>query len=143
MNNEYMVSLNEVRKPRGRIANKSVTFLKKFVQKHTRKEPENIKVSNEVNEYIWSRSKQKKPKKFTIQLKEDGENVHVFLKEGTQLQEFENKRKAQKAEKKKEEITPEKKDEKSPEQVEAGKKLEEKKRMEEQAQKEAIKRGIE
>lgn len=132
------VSLNDsLRMSRPRFANKAVVNLKKVIQKHTRMKPEFIKISGEVNHWIWARGKQQKPKKMYLTLKKVNDTVHVFLKEGKELAEFEKSVKEEKKAKKEEKPKAEEKklDEKTEaEKAEEKKKLEEKKMKEKAAE---------
>lgn len=131
------VSLNDsLRMSRPRFANKAVVNLKKVIQKHTRMKPEAIKISGEVNRWIWARGKQQKPKKMHLTLKKAEDSVYVFLKEGTDLAAFEKAKKEDKKGKKEEKPkAEEKKEEKTEaEKAEEKKKLEEKKIKEKAAE---------
>lgn len=61
----YIIPLAKARKgPRTKWANKSVRFLKEFMERHFK--PESLIISQEVNEQIWSRGIQKPPRKLKV-----------------------------------------------------------------------------
>ncbi len=88
----YIVPLQRAYdKPRTRRSNVAVKEVFDFLFKHTRKKKENIIISKEVNEYIWSRGIQKPPRKVAISIKEKDNNVYVFLKDSKEIEKFLNK----------------------------------------------------
>jgi large subunit ribosomal protein L31e len=61
----YVVPLAKARKgPRNKWAKKSVRYLKEFMERHFK--PENLVISQEVNEVIWERGIQKPPRKLKV-----------------------------------------------------------------------------
>jgi len=61
----YTVPLAKARKgPRNKWAKKSVSYLKKFMERHFK--PETLVISQEVNEAIWKRGIQKPPRKLKV-----------------------------------------------------------------------------
>ena len=61
----YTVPLAKARKgPRNKWAKKSVRYLKEFMERHFK--PENLVISQEVNEAIWKRGIQKPPRKLKV-----------------------------------------------------------------------------
>ena len=61
----YIVPLVKARRgPRTKWANKSVRYLKEFMQRHFK--PEALIISQEVNEAIWARGIQKPPRKLKL-----------------------------------------------------------------------------
>ena len=61
----YIIPLAKARKgPRTKWANKSVRYLKEFMERHFK--PESLIISQEVNERIWSRGIQKPPRKLKV-----------------------------------------------------------------------------
>ncbi len=61
----YIIPLAKARKgPRTKWANKSVRYLKEFMERHFK--PESLIISQEVNEQIWSRGIQKPPRKLKV-----------------------------------------------------------------------------
>ena len=64
-----------------RRANKSVRYLREFVERHMK--PEEILIQPEVNERIWARGIQKPPRRLRIRATKNSENlVRVYLAEG-------------------------------------------------------------
>jgi ribosomal protein L31E len=117
-------------------ANKAVFLLKEFVRKHKRVGFNDIIISREVNEAIWSKGMQGIPRKIEVQLIEEEGKVRVFLKDSRELKKVEKKEKKplKKEEVKKEEKESKKKDE------EIERKKEEKRLKEKFAQAAAFKR---
>jgi len=61
----YTVPLAKARHgPRNKRANKSVRFLREFMERHFK--PETLVISQEVNEAIWARGIQKPPRKIKV-----------------------------------------------------------------------------
>ena len=61
----YTVPLAKARRgPRNKWANKSVRYLKEFMERHFK--PETLVISQEVNEAIWKRGIQKPPRKLKV-----------------------------------------------------------------------------
>ena len=61
----YVVSLRDAyRAPRKKRAKVAVRILRDFILRHTK--ADYVKLSNEVNEYIWSRSIEKPPRKVPV-----------------------------------------------------------------------------
>ena len=66
--------------PRYRRAEKAITLLRKFVQRHMK--PETIIIDTTVNEAIWARGVKKPPRKIRVRLSKDDEGtVTVTLAE--------------------------------------------------------------
>ena len=64
-----------------RRSNRAVRILRKFVERHMK--PEEIVISAEVNEKIWSRGIQKPPRRVRIRATKNSDNlVRVYLAEG-------------------------------------------------------------
>ena len=59
--------------PRYRRAEKAITVLRKFVQRHMK--PESIVIDPAVNEAIWSRGITNPPRKIRVRLSKDDEDV--------------------------------------------------------------------
>jgi len=106
---------------------RAVKLLREFIGRHMKAEEENIAISMALNNYVWSRSMQKPPRKVKVRLiKEDGK-VKAYL-----------------ADEKIEEKKPEpKKEEKKPGAKEEVKKPEEKKTTEEKKEEELKKEQTE
>jgi len=122
-------------RPKPQRANKAIGVLKKFIFKHTRVKPENVLISNKVNEAIWQRGREKVLKKLAIKVILAEGKANVFLK-GEKL-------KAKKEEKKKEKPEEKKTEEEKAFEEEKQKKKDEKKLAEKAAEKAAMKRGKE
>nr|MDP8002916.1 50S ribosomal protein L31e [Caldisphaera sp.]PMP60970.1 MAG: 50S ribosomal protein L31e [Caldisphaera sp.] len=66
-------------------AKRAVDLVRNFVSKHTKIEPENVVITDDVNSYIWSRSIEKPPRRIKVlveitELKpEEGEGVKRAL----------------------------------------------------------------
>jgi len=67
------------RRKKHRRAEAAVKFLRSFIARHTKTPPENVKISNEVNEKIWERSMNNPPRKIKVIVERVGENVRVKL----------------------------------------------------------------
>ncbi|HID42267.1 MAG TPA: 50S ribosomal protein L31e [Archaeoglobaceae archaeon] len=52
--------------PRWLRAKKATKYVKKFLSKHLKTEPENVKIDTALNEKIWSRGAQKPPAKIKV-----------------------------------------------------------------------------
>lgn len=120
--------------PRPKRANKAIFLIKRFAFKHFRVGPENVLISNKVNEFIWRFGREKVPKKISVKFVIVDGKANVFLK-GEKVKE----KKEKKEEKKPEKMTEE---EKAALQ-EREKKKEEKRIAEKAAEKAAMKRGKE
>jgi large subunit ribosomal protein L31e len=59
--------------PRYRRAEKAITVLRKFVQRHMK--PESIVIDPTVNEAIWSRGITNPPRKIRVRLSKDEEDI--------------------------------------------------------------------
>ncbi|MFH1752259.1 MAG: hypothetical protein ABH821_04960 [archaeon] len=143
--NDFVIGLGKVfSKPRKYRTNKAVNAVKAFFGKHKRKQPEDVLLSNEVNEFLWRKGIEKPPRKINVTIKEEGSKLRVFLKDGKELKQLLAKEAKKKKEKEKK---PEKKeDEKagkkelSPEEKIKEEKLKEKREKEKQAEKAMLKK---
>lgn len=138
----YVVPLRSVyNAPRQKRANRAVTAIKRFMAKHLRALPENVLISNSLNEFIWSKGREHIPGKVVVKVVVADEKVNVYLSdEKIEKKEKPKKVKEVKAEEKEEEK------EKLTESEEAAreeleKKKREKKMKEVAAEKSAIKKG--
>jgi len=78
---EYTINLRRTREvSRTKRAPYAIRLIRKFVARHMRVEPSQVKIHNEVNEVIWSRSIEKPPRKIRVKVVkyEDG-TVWVYL----------------------------------------------------------------
>jgi len=67
--------------PRNKRTPRAVRIVRGFIQRHMK--PENLILSNEVNERIWSRGIQKPPRKIRVRAAKDEEGtVTLYLAEG-------------------------------------------------------------
>lgn len=137
---KYRINLNPVKRfPLKMRAKRAPRFIRLFVRKHLRIPLENTAISGEVNEAIWARSISNIPNKLDIEVLIEGKAARVFLKDGKQLKEFldtkkaSEKKKKEEAEKKEKESKEEKK-EAADAKTEQEKKLEEKKLKEKNSQ---------
>jgi len=121
--------------PRPKRANKAIFLLKKFAFKHFRIKPEDVLISNKVNELIWKNGRQHVPRKIAIKVIVSEGKANIFLK-GEKAKAKEEKKKEVKKEEKL--TVEEKKAEEEKEKKKAEKKLAEK-----SAEKAAMKRGKE
>jgi large subunit ribosomal protein L31e len=88
--NDYVISLKKAYddKPRKRRANYAVRIVYDFLKKHTRKERDKIVISEEVNNYIWSKSIQRPPRKVHVSLRNKDDFLYVFLKDSKNANNF-------------------------------------------------------
>ena len=59
--------------PRQKRANKAITILRNFAKRHGR--TEEVKISEDVNEFLWIRGKRHPPRKIQIKLIKDKEGI--------------------------------------------------------------------
>ncbi len=77
----YTINLRRTREvSRTKRAPYAIRLIRKFISRHLHVEPQQVKISNEVNEKIWSRSIEKPPRKIKVKVVkyEDG-TVWVYL----------------------------------------------------------------
>jgi len=85
----YVIPLQKAYdKPRTRRANVAMRLVFDFLYKHTRKTKEDVIISKDVNEFIWSRSIQKPPRRMPVTIKIEKGKVYVFLKDSKEIQKF-------------------------------------------------------
>ncbi|NPA24092.1 MAG: 50S ribosomal protein L31e [Crenarchaeota archaeon] len=78
---EYTINLRRTREvSRTKRAAYAVRLIRRFVARHMKVDPSQVKIHNEVNEAIWSRSIEKPPRKIKVKVVkyEDG-TVWVYL----------------------------------------------------------------
>jgi large subunit ribosomal protein L31e len=64
--------------PRKKRAARAIRFIKEFIKRHMK--PEEVLISNEVNEKVWAKGAEKPPRKIKIKAVKDKEGkVTVFL----------------------------------------------------------------
>jgi len=69
--------------PRQKRAPRAVRLLREFILRHMKIDEESLRISNEVNEHLWSRGIQKPPRKVRVRAVKDSEGiVTVRLAEG-------------------------------------------------------------
>ncbi len=88
--NDYVISLKKAydNKPSKRRANYAVRIVYDFLKKHTRKERDQIIIAEEVNNFIWSKSIRRPPRKVNVSLKFKDNMVYVFLKDSVNASKF-------------------------------------------------------
>jgi ribosomal protein L31E len=81
--NDYIIPLKKAydNKPSKRRANYAVRLVYEFLKKHTRKETKQVIISEEVNNFLWSNSIQRPPRKISVSLRFKDDLVYVFLKD--------------------------------------------------------------
>ena len=73
---------------RKRRAKKAINLLRKFAQRHMK--TEDVRISEGVNQLIWSRGAEKPPKKITVLMRKDKDRiVRVMLPEEVEKEEKE------------------------------------------------------
>jgi large subunit ribosomal protein L31e len=77
----YVISLRDAYEAsRTRRAKKAISLIKKFAQKHMK--GGEVRISNGVNELIWSCGAEKPPRRITVLIRRDSDGgVHVMLPE--------------------------------------------------------------
>lgn len=69
--------------PRNKRAPRAIRLLRSFILRHTKIDEDSLRISNEVNEHVWSRGIQKPPRKIRVRATKDSEGiVTVRLAEG-------------------------------------------------------------
>jgi len=102
----YIIPLQKAYdKPRTRRANVAVSLIFDFLRKHTRKEKEDVILTKEVNEFIWSKSIEKPPRQIPVSIRIKENKVYVFLKGSKEIETFFNKQNEVKKKSLKEKVT--------------------------------------
>ncbi|MEM1574981.1 MAG: 50S ribosomal protein L31e [Nitrososphaerota archaeon] len=71
---EYIIPLRDVwEAPKKKRAKKAIRIIKDFAKRHMK--AEEIKISEKVNELIWSRGIEKPPRKIKVVMKKDKDNI--------------------------------------------------------------------
>lgn len=86
----YVIPLSDAyRAPRKKRAKVAIRILKEFVARHTKADV--VKLSNKVNEYVWSRSAEKPPRRIPVVVKvlEEGEEKVAWVYLSGELEEKE------------------------------------------------------
>jgi len=69
--------------PRNKRAPRAIRILRNFIMRHMKVDEDSLKISNEVNERVWSRGIQKPPRKIRIRAVKNREGiVTIRLAEG-------------------------------------------------------------
>ena len=69
--------------PRNKRAPRAIRILRNFIMRHMKIDEESLRISNEVNERVWSRGIQKPPRKIRIRAVKNKEGiVTIRLAEG-------------------------------------------------------------
>jgi len=116
---------------------RAITILRNFIKRHAKVEEENIKVSNKLNQYVWSRGRKKPPRHVKIKVIKDNGIAKVYLHDEKieEKKPVETKKEEKKAETTEEKKTQEQKTEteaktERKEQKESGEKTKSKKKTE-------------
>ena len=116
---------------------RAITILRNFIKRHAKVEEENIKVSNKLNQYIWSRGRKKPPRHVKIKVIKDNGIAKAYLHDEKieEKKPVETKKEEKKAEATEEKKTQEQKTEtevkiERKEQKESGEKTKSKKKTE-------------
>lgn len=80
----YNIPLGRSRiSPRKKYSPKAIRFLRGFIKRHMKVNEDSVRITNKVNEKIWSRGIEKPPRKIRVRVTKDSEgNVTVRLVEG-------------------------------------------------------------
>lgn len=71
---EYIIPLRNVWKaPKKKRAEKAIKIIKNFAKRHMK--AEEVKISEKVNELIWSRGIEKPPRKIKVVMRKDKDNI--------------------------------------------------------------------
>jgi large subunit ribosomal protein L31e len=71
---EYTIPLRDVWKaPKKKRAEKAIRIIRDFAKRHMK--AEEVKISEEVNELIWSRGIEKPPRRIKVIMKKDKDNI--------------------------------------------------------------------
>ena len=85
----YIIPLQKAYdKPRTRRANVAISLIFDFLNKHTRKKKEDVILTKEVNEFIWSKSIENPPRKISVSIRIKDDKVYVFLKGSKEIENF-------------------------------------------------------
>jgi large subunit ribosomal protein L31e len=85
---------------------RAITILRNFIKRHAKVDEENIKISNKLNQYVWSRGRKKPPRHVKIKVIKDNGIARAYLHD----EKIEEKKPVEtKKEEKKAETTEEKK----------------------------------
>ena len=78
---DYKINLRRTREvSRTKRAPYAIRLIRKFIARHLKVDLEKVKISNEVNEIVWSRGIEKPPRKINVKvLKYDDGTVEVKL----------------------------------------------------------------
>jgi len=58
---------------------RAITILRNFIKRHAKVEEENIKISNKLNQYVWSRGRKKPPRHVKIKVIKDNGIARAYL----------------------------------------------------------------
>jgi len=73
---EYVIPLRKVYEvPRTKRASRAIRLLKEIIKRHVK--AEEVIISPEVNEYIWSRGREKPPRRVAVKVKKYEDNTAV------------------------------------------------------------------
>ncbi len=132
---DYKFSLNPVKRfPPKKRAKRAMTFIRRFVTKHTRIPVKEVLIAKDTNEAVWARGIRNIPNKIEISVLIEGKKARVFLKDSKGIKAYLEEKKAEK--KKKEEKEAAKKKEEKAETKEEKKEAVEQEKIEEQKKEE-------
>lgn len=78
---EYVVNLRRAYEAsRTKRAKYAIGLIRRFVARHMKVEEGKVKLSEELNEFVWSRGMEKPPRKVRIEVERRDDTVHVRLK---------------------------------------------------------------
>ncbi|RLF16992.1 MAG: 50S ribosomal protein L31e [Thermoprotei archaeon] len=73
---EYVIPLRKVYSvPRTKRASRAIRLIREFIKRHVKAEV--IKISPEVNEYVWRRGREKPPRRVAVRVKKYEDNTAV------------------------------------------------------------------
>ncbi len=101
MERAYTIPLRSVynRAVRRERAKRAMKHIREFVAKHTKVEPENVKIHESVNHIVWQRGIEKPPRKIKVVVVKEGDIVWVYTPEA-RVELEKGKRRAKRAAKK-------------------------------------------
>ena len=85
--------------PKPKRANRAITLIKRFIKKHFRVGPENVKISQKLNELVWSKGREHVPRRIGITAVKAANKVNVYTQE-EKIERHEAKKPERKVEKK-------------------------------------------
>ncbi len=78
---EYVVNLRRAYEvSRTKRAKYAIGLIRRFVARHMKVDVDRVKLSEELNEFVWSRGMEKPPRRVHIEVERRDDAVHVRLK---------------------------------------------------------------